>query len=91
MALRAFRSCEQSCSKSAKAVIISTLSCRLEILSNTLNLKLKIELLGAGDGSGEVDQGRRPVLRVFYATLGRKAANGPVGRAVLHCAEGLIS
>jgi hypothetical protein len=28
----------------------------------------------------------RPILRVFYATLGRKAARKPVGRALLHCA-----
>jgi hypothetical protein len=29
-------------------------------------------------------------LRVFYATLARKALSGPVGRVVIHCLEGFI-
>jgi hypothetical protein len=29
-------------------------------------------------------------LRVFYATLARKALSGPVGRVVIHCLEGSI-
>jgi hypothetical protein len=59
-----------------------------ELLSKALNCHMNVTLNG-GKTAAPSPAARSHALRVFCATVGRKAPGGPVGTVLLHCAEGL--